>query len=117
MGQLINRIIDSNVFGSGNADRAFSFEKGEGSEEVVKEWFKWRKISYYVEEEKGVLYLQFSSTRCPGKGGFSDEQVGFDIEEHEFGDLQGMLFMFSVSCFCFSLLFFFLFLSFFISFA
>ncbi|CAK9139688.1 unnamed protein product [Ilex paraguariensis] len=71
--QLINRIIDSNVFGSGNFDRVFRVEK-EG------------------------LGEEFCSTKCPVMEGFSESETGFDslLEDYEFGDLQGMLFMFSV---------------------
>lgn len=97
--QLINRIIDANVFGSGDADVALGFEKtGEIVTDEVKDWFKQRQISYYHEETKGVLYLQFCSTKCPVMEGFSEVPSGFDsvFEKQEFGDLQGMLFMFSV---------------------
>lgn len=97
--QLINRIIDANVFGSGNADVALGFEKtGEIMSEEVKDWFEQRQISYYHEEAKGVLYLQFCSTKCPVMEGFSEVPSGFDsvFEKQEFGDLQGLLFMFSV---------------------
>ncbi|KAK9279848.1 hypothetical protein L1049_013530 [Liquidambar formosana] len=97
--QLINRILDSNVFGSGNLDTDWSIEK-EGLGEEVKSWFKRRRISYYHEEEKGILFLQLCPTRCPAmEEGFSEEShSGLDsaVEEHEFGDRQGMLFMFSV---------------------
>lgn len=101
VGQFINRILDANVFGSGNLDRAFGFENvGIGSEEL-KDWLKCRKISFFHEEEKGILYLQFSSIRCPVMEGFEEGGLGFGsvVEEREFGDLQGMLFMFSVSFF------------------
>lgn len=39
--------------------------------------------------------------------GFSESGSGFDspVEEHDFGDLQGLLFMFSVSCSSFALFF------------
>ncbi|XP_024984465.1 uncharacterized protein LOC112520344 isoform X5 [Cynara cardunculus var. scolymus] len=97
--QLINRIIDANVFGSGNADVALGFEKtGEIVSDEVKNWFEQRRISYYHEEAKGVLYLQFCSTKCTVMEGFSEVPSGFDsvFEKQEFGDLQGMLFMFSV---------------------
>ncbi|KAL8214331.1 hypothetical protein R6Q57_003780 [Mikania cordata] len=97
--QLINRIIDDNVFGSGNTDVALGFEKtGEIVSEEVKDWFARRQISYYHEEAKGVLYLQFCSSKCPEMEGFLEVQSGFDsdFEKQEFGDLQGMLFMFSV---------------------
>ncbi|OMO90397.1 Smg8/Smg9 [Corchorus olitorius] len=87
--QLINRIIDSNVFGSGQLDRVLSLDKDE-----LKDWFKYRRISYYHEEDKGILFLQFSSKGCP----VFDGSLDFDevLEEREFGDLQGLLFMFSV---------------------
>ncbi|CAK7332161.1 unnamed protein product [Dovyalis caffra] len=86
---LINRVLDSNVFGSGHLDKTLFVDK-----EEVKDWFKKRKISYYHEEEKGFLFLQFSSTRCPIIGGFSNSGSG--LEELEFEELQGLLFMFSV---------------------
>lgn len=63
--------------------------------EEVKDWFKKRKISYYHEEEKGLLFLQFCSIRCPIIHGFSNS----GLEELEFEELQGLLFMFSVSRF------------------
>ncbi|KAI4334328.1 hypothetical protein L6164_019037 [Bauhinia variegata] len=91
--QLINRVIDSNVFGSGNLDKRLSIE-----EDQVRDWFKWRTISYYHYQEKGILFLQFCSTSCPAIHGFTEPAPAFDsvVEEQEFGDLQGMLFMFSV---------------------
>ncbi|KAJ0690679.1 putative protein SMG8 [Helianthus annuus] len=96
--QLINRIVDDNVFGSGNADVALGFDKtGEISDEV-KDWLKEREISYYCEEAKGVLYLQLCCSKCPVFDRFSEEvPSGFDsvFEKMEFGDLKGMLFMFS----------------------
>lgn len=96
--QLINRILDSNVFGSGNLDKSLFLEK-----EELRDWFRWRRISYFHEQKKGILFLQFCSTRCPAVAdGFSDSGSAFDspVEEHDFGDLQALLFMFSVSC-CF----------------
>ncbi|XP_022140432.1 uncharacterized protein LOC111011111 isoform X2 [Momordica charantia] len=87
--QLINRIIDSNVFGSGNLDKKLNVEK-----EEVRDWFKRRRISYYHEEERGILFLQFYSNKGPVFDAEADCDSG--IEEHDFGDLQGMLFMFSV---------------------
>ncbi|KAJ7947889.1 Smg8/Smg9 [Quillaja saponaria] len=91
--QLINRVVDSNAFGSGNLDKILCVDK-----EEVRDWFKWRRISYYHDEEKGILYLQFCSIRFPTIEWFPEPSSGFDsaAEEHEFGDLQGMLFMFSV---------------------
>ncbi|PQQ14083.1 uncharacterized protein Pyn_06895 [Prunus yedoensis var. nudiflora] len=92
--QLINRILDFNVFGSGNLDKSLCLEK-----EELRDWFRWRRISYFHEQQKGILFLQFCSTRCPAiDDGFSESGSGFDspVEEHDFGDLQGLLFMFSV---------------------
>ncbi|XP_071932598.1 uncharacterized protein [Coffea arabica] len=96
--QLINRVIDANVFGSGNLDTPFRFNKQELISEEIEEWFKLRCISYYFEEEKGILYLQFSSISCPIMDADLESQLGFDslFEDREFGDLQGLLFMFSV---------------------
>ncbi|KAI6669938.1 hypothetical protein NL676_004823 [Syzygium grande] len=64
----------------------------------AKEWFGRRRVSYYYDEERGVLYLQFCSTSCPAALPPSEVASGFDsfVEEGEFGDLQGLLFMFSV---------------------
>ena len=92
----MNRILDLNAFGSGNLDKGFSVEK-----EEVKGWFESRRISYYQDEEKGIVFLQFCSTGCPAMEGLPQTDCGFDsaLEEREFGDLQGMLFMFAVSCF------------------
>lgn len=86
--QLLNRILDSNVFGSGSMDRVLAVDK-----EEIQDWLKCRRISYFHEEDKGILFLQFCATRCP----IVDES-GTDeaVEEQEFGDLQGLLFMFSV---------------------
>ncbi|KAJ6403357.1 hypothetical protein OIU84_015289 [Salix udensis] len=83
---LINRVLDSNAFGSGHLDKALFADKDE-----VKDWLKKRRISYYHEEEKGFLFLQFCST--PIIHGFSNSGSG--LEELEFEELQGLLFMFS----------------------
>ncbi|PIA37159.1 hypothetical protein AQUCO_03000022v1 [Aquilegia coerulea] len=103
LSQLMNRIIDNNVFGSGNLDKEFSIKKNDSEDEEirkrVKDWFRFRKISYYYEEEKGIVYLQFVSTWNPLMEGLSEElSIRFDsvLEEQEFADLQGMLVMFSV---------------------
>lgn len=98
VGQLLNRVLDANVFGSGNLDRPFGFESGGVVTEKLKDWFKCRKISFFHDEDKGILYLQFSSITCPVMEEFEEGGLGFDsvLEEREFGDLQGMLFMFSV---------------------
>ncbi|WRX33762.1 hypothetical protein QQP08_026249 [Theobroma cacao] len=90
--QLINRVVDSNVFGSGKMNRVLSLDKDE-----LKDWFKYRRISYYHEEDKGILFLQFCSNGCPVFNGSLASGSDFDgvLEEREFGDLQGLLFMFS----------------------
>ncbi|CAN0916489.1 Nonsense-mediated mRNA decay factor SMG8 [Linum grandiflorum] len=80
--QLINRVIDSNVFGSGNLDRVLFVES-----EEVKDWFSRRRISYYHDEERGMLFLQFREIRLVHGSG---------SDESELEDLQGLLFMFSV---------------------
>lgn len=92
---LINRILDLNAFGSGNLDKGLCLEK-----EELKGWFESRRISYYHDEERGILFLQYCSTVCPAMEAFLLTGCGFDssLEEREFGDLQGMLFMFAVSC-------------------
>ncbi|KAJ6395299.1 hypothetical protein OIU77_020541 [Salix suchowensis] len=84
---LINRVLDSNAFGSGHLDKALFADEDE-----VKDWLKKRRISYYHEEEKGFLFLQFCST--PVIHGLSNSGSG--LEELEFEELQGLLFMFSV---------------------
>ncbi|XP_043699809.1 uncharacterized protein LOC122650459 [Telopea speciosissima] len=100
--QLINRILDANVFGSGNLDKRFQVRlRSTGEEDLghaAKDWFRSRRISYYHEEEKGIIFLQFSSIQCPAFERLSESSPGFEsvLEECEFGDLQGMLVMFSV---------------------
>lgn len=104
---LLNRVIDSNVFASGNIDIPLLVD-----DEEAKEWFMRRRISYFRDRDKGILFLHFASTRFfPSVHDFTEPSLGFDSvrEEHEFGDLQGMLFMFSVSRFnhhhhCFNLI-------------
>ncbi|KAF5182158.1 Smg8 [Thalictrum thalictroides] len=99
----MNRIIDDNVFGSGNLDKEFPIRENDTEEEEVrkrvKDWFRFRKISYYYEKERGIVYLQFVSIWNPLMEGLSQEpSIRLDsvLEEHEFADLQGMLVMFSV---------------------
>jgi protein SMG8 len=106
--RIINRVIDSNVFGSGNLDKPLSVAENENKNEELRSWFEWRSISYYLQEDKGILFLRFCSTRCPAMAGLSDPGSGFD--DHESRDLQGLLFMFTVSArasffnFCFRFL-------------
>lgn len=83
LAHLINKVIDSNVFGSGSLDTSFHFEGPD-----IARWFERRKLSFYHDQEKGILFVQFSPT-------------GFGFEDQELGDLQGWLFMFSV-CFLLS---------------
>lgn len=87
------------MFGSGQLDTDFYDFGNEERADEVRDWLKCRKLSYYFEEEKGFLFLQFSSSRCPAMHQCSELDSGFDslLEEFEFGNLQGMLFMFSVS--------------------
>ncbi|GFS36137.1 hypothetical protein Acr_00g0044310 [Actinidia rufa] len=94
--QLINRVLDANVFGSGKCDNSFCTQKVYIDEEM-KNWFNCRRISYFHDSEKGIMYLQFSSTGCPAMEDFLESSSSFDseLEEPDFGDLQGMLFMFS----------------------
>lgn len=96
---LINKLIDYNVFGSGNLDTPFRLQPDKIYPEVT-EWFKSRNLSYYHDEEQGILYLQFSMCDCL----FAEEvsargRIGFEsvLEDQDFGDLQGLIFMFSVS--------------------
>ncbi len=102
--RLINRVLDSSVFGSGALDKTFCLLDKEGVRDW--DWFKSRRISYYHDQEKGILFLQFSSTRCPAMDGLSEPGSVFDsaLEERDVGDLQGMLFMFTVSPFPFALI-------------
>lgn len=96
LSQLINRIIDSNIFGSGRLDRDLLGPNG-------SDWFKNRKVSYHFDAEKDIVFLQFSSSLSPlGSrilSGSSDWVNGFvpELEDSELEDLKGMLFMFSVS--------------------
>ncbi|KAK6936116.1 Nonsense-mediated mRNA decay factor SMG8/SMG9 [Dillenia turbinata] len=97
--QLANRILDFNVFGSGNLDEyLFSSSKIPELGDELKEWIKRRKLSYYHDEEKGILFLLFSPTWLPSNEAVLGKSEDFDstVEELEFGDLQGLLFMFSV---------------------
>ncbi|XP_021724406.1 nascent polypeptide-associated complex subunit alpha, muscle-specific form-like isoform X2 [Chenopodium quinoa] len=94
--QLINRILDSNVFGSGRCDTPLGVVSDDNEEvsEEFKLWFSNRRISYYHDKQKNLLFLQMCSIKCPAMCSGS----GFDsvVEEQEFGDIQGMLFMFTV---------------------
>ena len=93
---LINRILDSNVFGSTRKDTPFKIDELTKEAEV---WLMNRGISYYYDEQNCLMFLQLSSFNCPAL--CSDSGVDSVVEEHEFGDLQGMLFMFTVSFYFF----------------
>ncbi|KNA24790.1 hypothetical protein SOVF_012360 [Spinacia oleracea] len=98
--QLINRILDSNVFGSGRSDTPLGISPDENGEvtDEAKRWFSNRRISYYHDKPRNLLFLQMCSTNCPAKCSYSCFGSGFDsvVEEQDFDDLQGMLFMFTV---------------------
>lgn len=61
-------------------------------------WFQHRRISFFHEEERGIVYLQFCCSDWADMGEVLEGSRDFraKIEEDEFGDVQGMLFMFSV---------------------
>ncbi|KAG4926960.1 hypothetical protein JHK82_052747 [Glycine max] len=82
--QLLNRVIDFNAFASGNLDVPLLVD-----DEESKEWFERRRMNYFHDHDKGIFSLPLAVSRFTSPG--------FDsaVEEHEFGDLQGMLFMFS----------------------
>jgi len=83
----------------------FHIDGEEGVSEEVRDWFQSRRISYFHDQEKGMVFLQMCSTKCPatrgaavaGKG--EKVNLGLDsvIDELEVRELQGLLFMFTVS--------------------
>lgn len=96
---LMNKIIDARVFGSGNLDTPFRLEPDKINQDMSK-WFESRKLSFYHDVDEGFLYLQFSSVRCPViDEGSLEPRFGLEsvFEDQELGDLQGLVFMFSVS--------------------
>lgn len=123
--QLLNRLLDAHIFGSGNRDRDLWNEESneealqeEGMEEdVVKgssridmgfdtgpskkvaSWMKKRRLSYYADEEKGIVYVQFawgSPHMDLLMGNLSSQEYPFVLDQQETDDLCGLLFMFSV---------------------
>ncbi|KAG9449529.1 hypothetical protein H6P81_009494 [Aristolochia fimbriata] len=108
--QLINRTLDANIFGSGNLDMKLSLDsrrvsKNEGEQEKPgKTDFSWnRNISYYHDQDRGIVYLQYSSyhfTLSEGMSLFKDGhgEVSLDsiLDDIECEDIKGMLVMFSV---------------------
>ncbi|KAL8159416.1 LOW QUALITY PROTEIN: hypothetical protein V2J09_000953 [Rumex salicifolius] len=110
--QLVNRVVDSDAFGSGNRRRSLPIVGGE-----LRDWFESRAIAYHHDEEKGILYLQMCSTKCSAVSSqwmAGNSKFDSPVEEHEFGDLQRVLFMFIVCSFTLSLIKFFVLLTMFI---
>lgn len=96
---LINKISDSYAFGSGSLDTPFRLE-AEKIDLEMSRWFESRNLSFYHDEDQGILYLQFSMVNCTvAESVLSEERLGFEsvLEERELGDLKGLIFMFSVS--------------------
>lgn len=134
--QLLNRLLDAHIFGSGNRDRELWNEESneealqeEGMEEdVVKgnnridrgfdtgpsrkvaAWMKKRRLSYYADEDKGIVYVQFA-WGSPHidllMGNLSSQEYPFVLDQQETDDLCGLLFMFS-NCRCVISLFLFM---------
>ncbi|KAF3793504.1 SMG8 protein [Nymphaea thermarum] len=91
--QLLNRILDANVFGSGKQDIDIhadlrNSEKDGG--ESISDWFRSRRISYYFEKEKGIVFLLLSTS------GRRHCASGSAFEECESDDLRGILVLFLV---------------------
>jgi len=94
------------VFGSSCWDKPFDIGDQEGVGEEVRDWLESHRISYFHDRENGMVFLQMCSTTCPVIRGVAvagkEQEVfsGLDsvIDELEFHELQGLLFMFAVSC-------------------
>uniref|UniRef100_A0A7N0TMQ5 Nonsense-mediated mRNA decay factor SMG8 n=1 Tax=Kalanchoe fedtschenkoi TaxID=63787 RepID=A0A7N0TMQ5_KALFE len=91
--QLMNRLLDANVFGSGRVER--SLLDGDEVSEELRRWLKWHRIGYYHEEERGILLLQFASVEW-SEMVEAEKDFELAVEDWELGNLQGMLLMFSV---------------------
>lgn len=67
----------------------------------MEEWFRGRKISYHYEKEKGIVYIQFSSSVLSWSGSVDGDVGGYAmaLEEMEADDMRGFLFMYLVSLF------------------
>ncbi|KAK9691206.1 hypothetical protein RND81_09G182900 [Saponaria officinalis] len=94
--ELLNRILDAQIFGSSRPlDTPLRVPVDDEVSDGVKEWFDRRSISYYHDRDKGVVFLQSSSLNCPAMVSVFefDDSV---VDDREFGDLQAMLFMFTV---------------------
>ncbi|KAH9326312.1 hypothetical protein KI387_006490, partial [Taxus chinensis] len=119
---LLNRLLDAHIFGSGNRDvDLFDLEEEAQHEEEVEEkgnevkqnncrfkvsnrrttaaWFKKKRISYYLDEEKGVVYVQYawgSPRLALLREDLSSQEYPSVLDRHEADDLCGLLVMFSV---------------------
>eukprot|EP01018_Ginkgo_biloba_P020644 Gb_15944 [translate_table: standard] len=138
--QLLNRILDAQIFGFGNRDRGlwndFSDDirkarndgDGNGMEEAFRAalqeegiledgfnedvkckepdmgssrreaaWIRKKRISYYLDEEKGIVYVQFA-WGSPHMDLLMEDSQEFPsiLDRHETDDLCGLLVMFSV---------------------
>ncbi|XP_031482693.1 uncharacterized protein LOC116252517 [Nymphaea colorata] len=91
--QLLNRILDANVFGSGKQDIDIHADlrnsENDGGESI-SDWFRSRRISYYFEKEKGIVFLLLSTS------GRRHCASGSAFEECESDDLRGILVLFLV---------------------
>ncbi|XP_041993473.1 uncharacterized protein LOC121744099 [Salvia splendens] len=95
---LINKIVDSYAFGSGGLDTPFRFEPDRIDSEM-RIWLESRNLSFYLDEDRGILYLQFSMADCTlAEAMLSEGRMGLesDLEDRELGDLKGLIFMFTV---------------------
>ncbi|XP_057804529.1 uncharacterized protein LOC131019918 [Salvia miltiorrhiza] len=95
---LINKIADSYAFGSGGLDTPLRFEP-ERIDSEMRRWFESRNLSFYHDQDKGILYLQFSMLDCTvAEAMLSEGRMGFEsvLEDRELGDLKGFIFMFTV---------------------
>ncbi|GAB2223205.1 hypothetical protein Droror1_Dr00017343 [Drosera rotundifolia] len=80
--QLLNRVIDSNVFGNRDKPVINVREEEEGDERG------WRsRVRYYHDEEKGIVYVGMWGTRCP----VADDE---GVEEAE--EMKGLLLLLTV---------------------
>ncbi|CAA7410544.1 unnamed protein product [Spirodela intermedia] len=98
---LINRILDASIFGAGGDKDLYSAVSKDGDQ--WEEWFRHRRIRYYHEQEKGIVFLQFSTAPVMQSwlsGGSGDERwdgrLDSFLEESDSDDLRGLLLMFSV---------------------
>lgn len=94
------------MFGSGKLDTPFRFEPDKIDPEMRK-WFESRNLSFYHDEDQGILYLQLSLVNSIAtEEVLSEGRLGFEsvLEDRELEDLKGLIFMFTVSFIDFYLL-------------